>query len=719
MKYLLSLLTIAPLLAEDIMIADFEGSDYAGWTVEGEAFGKAPSARLRDLGQKGVFAYFGDTVANSYAGKTGSLTSEPFTIERDHLQFYIAGGTDAKTLGIELHVDGEVVHSAASKNSDNILRPYSWDVSALKGKQAKVRIFDSSDKKGGEIMVDQIYQTNDPVKEEDRSASFTIDNQYFHVPLSSSPVARQYYLEIKVDGELLGSFKAPLAIGEPDFYGMFDLRHMQGKSLDLDVRSFPKELEHYSFDAEIKGEAPLYEETRRPQLHFTSRRGWLNDPNGLIYHDGVYHMYYQYNPLGIMWGNMSWGHAVSKDLVHWEERPAVLYPTPEGGLVYSGANFMDKKNQLGLKTGENDVMVAFYLRTKLGLSFAYSNDNGETYTDYEGNPVLTHAGARIDTPRPVWYEPTQRWVAPTYDFYRDENGEKKRCVGFYSSADLKEWRFESRVEQDAWGDELCGCVDFFQLPIDGDEDNKKWVMIFIEGSYIIGDFDGKTFTTLEGKPAHTDDRITDLVIDRNYYATMTWHDAPAGRRVQTTWMKGGGFENMPFSQQMSLLSELTLHSTPEGPRLKIYPIEELKTLRKGATVLKDVELTKDSDPLADVALDVFDMEVVLEPGENSITQFDLRGEKLTYDAAKESLTVAIHRQSSAHVPLIDGKLHLRLVMDRGSFEIYANKGTDYICKAARPALDNLDLRIWCPEGTAKAASIEVHKMGSIWDQAKK
>ena len=155
---------------------------------------------------------------------------------------------------------------------------------------------------------------------------------------------------------------------------------------------------------------------------------------------------------------------------------------------------------------------------------AYSNDGGQTFTDFEENPVLTHVGARIDTPRPFWYEPTKRWVTPTYDFFTNDEGEKRRCVGFYSSENLKEWQFESRVEQDGWGDELCGCVDFFQLPVDGDPLNKKWMMIMIDGSYIVGDFDGHTFYTLAGKPTVTDDRIRSLVIQGNYYATMTWHN---------------------------------------------------------------------------------------------------------------------------------------------------------------------------------------------------
>ena len=202
---------------------------------------------------------------------------------------------------------------------------------------------------------------------------------------------------------------------------------------------------------------------------------------------GEYHLFYQHNSTSLAWGNMTWGHAVSRDLMHWTEQPKVLFPDATTGTCFSRAAFIDHWNQLGRKTGKEDVIVAFYLRTEIGLCLAYSNDRGQTRTDYEGNPVLDHEGARIDTPRPFWYAPTGRWIAPTYDFFTNNRVELRRCVGFYSSANLTDWRFESRVEQDGWGDELCGCVDFFQLPLDGNTEHLKWVMILIDGSYIVGD----------------------------------------------------------------------------------------------------------------------------------------------------------------------------------------------------------------------------------------
>jgi len=231
------------------------------------------------------------------------------------------------------------------------------------------------------------------------SMAMVLRRRYLNVPVNNRAPGRS--MSLSVDGELLGSFSVPLAEDQPDWWAFFDLARFQGRKLIINITPAPKDWKIVSQDDVIRGAEDLYKEKYRPQFHFTTRRGWINDPNGLVYYQGEYHMYYQHNPTGLPWGN--------------------------------------------------------------------SNDRGRTLTDYQGNPVLTHPGARIDTPRPFWYEPTGRWIAPTYDHFRDEQGKNLRAVGFYSSKDLKQWKFESRVQQDKWGDELCGCADFFQLPLDGGE----------------------------------------------------------------------------------------------------------------------------------------------------------------------------------------------------------------------------------------------------------
>jgi sucrose-6-phosphate hydrolase SacC (GH32 family) len=585
--------------------------------------------------------------------------------------------------------------------------------------------------------------THDPTYEPPvitaRQLELLIEKKYLNIPLRNGAAKRN--MTIKIDGRLLGEFQTPLARSEPDYYGFFDLSRYRGKMLAMEVNAFPRDLDHISLDDEIKGSEELYREKYRPQFHFTSRRGWLNDPNGLIYYKGLYHMYYQHNPVGLPWGNMTWGHAVSKDLVHWEEQPKVLFPDPKTGTCFSGAAFIDRWNQLGKaagpqpvraaarwridaelqqtakqqhkRVGDEDVLVAFYLRTSIGLCLAYSNDAGHTFTDYEGNPVLTHEGARIDTPRPFWYEPTGRWIAPTYDFFTNDQGKRLRCVGFYSSQNLTDWKFESRVEQDKWGDELCGCVDFFQLPVDGDPANKKWVMILIDGSYIVGTFDGHVFYTLAGKPAATADRERSLVVKGNYYATMTWENVPNDRRVQITWMQGGQYPGMPFNQQMTIPAELTLHSTAEGPRLRMNPIKELESLRRKTHTWTDLVLKANENPLDELRGDLFDLEVEFQPGAGTQTMFDLRGHKVVYDARTQTLSSGKLRTS---LKPENGTIHLRMLLDRTSIEVFGNQGRVYLPLCILPDDENRSLNVSCARGEVKSKFMHVHELKSAWDE---
>jgi len=537
----------------------------------------------------------------------------------------------------------------------------------------------------------------------------TAEKQYLNVPVKRGSKGRK--MTINVDGKLLGEYWIGLGEEDPDWWAFFDIKRFKGKKIEIKMDPGPEDMGVITQDDEIKGGENMYEEKYRPRFHFSSKRGWLNDPNGMVWYKGEYHLYYQHNPVAIPWGNMTWGHAVSKDMVHWEELPKVLFPDPKTGTCYSGAGFMDTKNELGFKTGDEDVMVAFYLRTKIGLCLAYSNDRGRTMTDYGKNPVLTHEGARIDTPRPFYYEPTKRWIAPTYDHFVNKEGKKLRAVGFYSSKDLKEWKYESRVTQKKWGDELCGCADFFQLPIDGDQTKKKWVLVLIDGSYIVGTFDGSVFYNMEGKPAITDDADRSLVICGNFYATQTFHDSPDGRRVQMTWMRGPEHPGMPFNQQMTLPVELTLHSADEGPKMRMNPIKELQSLRTKTYEFKNVVLSEGENPLSKIEGDIFEVEVEFEPVADSQTVIDLRGHKVAYDAKTQMLT-----SGNLKSPLkpIKGVVSLRIYLDRSSIEVFGNEGRVYMPLRIIPADDNRSLSASCAKGEVKANYIRVHELKSAW-----
>ena len=285
-------------------------------------------------------------------------------------------------------------------------------------------------------------------------------------------------------------------------------------------------------------------------------------------------------------------------------------------------------------------------------------------------------------------------------------------MGFYSSANLTDWRFESRVEQDGWGDELCGCVDFFQLPLDGNPEHLRWVMILIDGSYIVGDFDGSTFFTLAGRPAVADDRIRSLVIQGEYYATMTWHNLPDLRRIQITWMRTPErYPGMPFNQQMTVPSELSLHSTAEGPRLRMLPAEELESLRTRSQEWSDVPLNAGDNPLAAIDAELLDLEAEFQVAEGTVTSLRLRGFDITYDADAESLTSC---GTATHLRPMDGVVRLRVLLDRTSIEVYANDGRVYIPRVVFPDHDNRSIAMSCRGGTTTARFIRVHELKSSW-----
>lgn len=547
----------------------------------------------------------------------------------------------------------------------------------------------------------------------DKEKEFTVSARYLILPIQNE--GENGKLRLHVDGKIVLDYDLVLATGPEsiDWYAFFSIERFNGKRVQVVVSTVTE----VSFalikqSDSIPGEEDFYKEELRPQFHFSTKTGWINDPNGLIYYKGEYHLYYQHNPVGLPAGNMTWGHAISNDLVHWKEQPKVLFPDEKTGLCFSGAMFIDCKDRLGRKTGEEEVLVAFYLRTEIGLCMAYSNDGGQTFTDFEENPVLKHLGARIDTPRPFWFELVRRWIAPTYDFFISDEGEKRRCVGFYSSENLKDWHLESRVEQDDWGDELCGCVDFFQLSVDGDPLNKKWVMIMIDGSYIVGNFDGHAFFTLAGKPAVTDDRIRSLVILGNYYATMTWHNVANDRRVQIAWMRKEGFyPGMPFNQQFTAPSELTLHSTKDGPRLRMNPIKEFEILRVKTYEWTDVLVKVGEDRFSEIKGDLFDLEIEFEPAEGSVTVFNLRGTKVLYNSKTQTLSCGSLR--SKLLPMA-GVIRLRILLDRTSIEVYGNDGRVYIPIVVFPKVNHLPLGATCVKGEVKAKLLRVHELKSSW-----
>jgi fructan beta-fructosidase len=694
-------LCLAGLAADrkDILIEDFEGETYGKWKVTGEAFGKGP-ARGTLPGQMHVTGYLGKGLVNSfYKGdrSTGTLTSPAFKVERRYINFLIGGGGHAGKTCMNLLHDGKVVRTATGPNTEpggsEHLDWFTWDVADLAGKSVVLQIVDDHTGGWGHINVDHIVQS-DQAKASPAHRELLIRNRYLHLPVQTG--ARKQRMRFVVDGRIVREFEIELADRTPSFHAFADVGAFKGKQLRIEVNALPADsqgLSGITQSDDIPAADKLYQEKARPQLHFTSRRGWLNDPNGMVYYRGEYHLFYQHNPYGWHWGNMHWGHAVSKDLVHWEELPIALYPQKFGDWCFSGSAVVDAHNTSGFQKGREEVLVLAYTSTGRGECIAFSNDRGRTWTEYEGNPVVRHQGR---DPRLLWHAPSKRWVMAVYDEH-----DRKQWIAFYTSADLKKWQFESRIEG------FFECPDLFELPIDGDAKKKTWVLSAADGRYVLGAFDGKTF-----RPSGKKEQVW----YGNFYAAQTFSDAPAGRCLQIGWGNGITFPTMPFNQQMTIPCQLTLRTTNDGVRMFAYPVKEVEALRDRKHVLKDLVVKPGDNPLKNIRGELFDIVAELQPDGATECGFGVRGAPVVYDVKKQEVRVGGHK-----VPLKPegGKVRLRLLLDRGSLEVFGNDGRVALSTGVQVPAEYRAVEFFSRGGSTRVHSLEVFELRSAWKRKSK
>jgi sucrose-6-phosphate hydrolase SacC (GH32 family) len=448
------------------------------------------------------------------------------------------------------------------------------------------------------------------------------------------------------------------------------------------------------------GVAALYDEAYRPQFHFTAKQGWLNDPNGLVYFNGQYHLFYQHNPFGTSWGNMSWGHATSPDLLHWTEKSPAIVGDPTG-VKFSGSAVIDEQNTSGLQSGGTPTMALFY--TSVGSfdqRIAYSNDGGASFRYYEGNPVLPSVSQADDRdPRVFWHGASQKWVQALWVAAHDG---KPAGVSFFGSPDLKNWSHLSDVPN------YFETPDFFELPVDGNANNKRWVLYGGSGKYQVGTFDGATFT-----PDAPAAGMLTQDYGANFYAAQTWNNVPAadGRRLQVAWMAGASYPGMPFNQQMSVPVELSLRSTPNGVRMYRQPVAEIASLHGTGQTLSNVLLTPGVDPLGSLSGDLFHIKTQIELGAATTVGFNIRGAQVTYNVASQTLS-ALGR--SAPLAPTNGKIDLELLVDRSSLEIFGGNGLVSMTSGFTPSPGSLAIDLFASGGNARVVSLSAFPLQSVW-----
>jgi sucrose-6-phosphate hydrolase SacC (GH32 family) len=404
---------------------------------------------------------------------------------------------------------------------------------------------------------------------------------------------------------------------------------------------------------------------------------------------------------------MHWGHAVSRDLVHWEEVGEALYPDALGPM-FSGSGVVDWGNTSGVGKGGVPPLLLFY--TAAGnptvQCLASSTDGGRSFLKYAANPIVAQITPGNRDPKVFWHAPSRRWVMTLYVEHKGEGprgtpSARRQTIQFLTSADARHWTVESAV------DGFYECPDLFELSVDGDPARTLWVLTAASSEYMLGTFDGKRFAPVTPKlPGHR---------GQGFYAAQTYSDIPAGdgRRLQIGWLRAPS-PGMPFNQSLSLPLRLTLRTTADGPRLAWEPVKELETLRTQSHRAGPLMLRPGEDnPLDSARGELLELRAEFEPSPGSLVRFDVRGVPVAYDASKHEIEVNGRR---AAAPLRDGTMRLAVFIDRTSLELFASDGLTYAPMPVIPNAERLTVSVRCEGGDAHFRTLEVHTLKSIWDR---
>ena len=533
-----------------------------------------------------------------------------------------------------------------------------------------------------------------------REKSFTVGNRYLVIPIQNKGKGKTTIHLYIGDKEVrrYGLQPAPTA-EETDWYAYFTIEGYKGKEarVVLDAAT-EKGFALVRPSNTIPGEENFYKETHRPQFHFSQKVGWNNDPKGMVWHNGKWHLFFQHNPVGLGHGNMTWGHATSPDLVHWVQQADKIFPaTMATGACFSGGATVDKQNTAGWG---NNALVAFFTDTSRGEAAAYSTDGGDSFTYYASNPVVKHEGR---DPKVIWYAYGEKdvplndeakrlgghWVMVVYDRPKEPD---HRNAAFYTSTNMKDWTVQSHLPG------YVECPELLELPVDGSSSNTRWVIFAADARYAVGRFDGKVFT-----PDHPDKY---QVHWGPYYASQTFDNPPDGRKIQMGWLKIHAPAG-PFNQHFSFPHELTLHTTADGIRLFAKPVKEIETLRSKSHRAETQDLVAGKAVTVPTGSDLLDARLTVEVGEAKSIVLDLPGRSVTYDVKGRKLQ---------NVPLdpVDGKISIQVLADRSLTEITGNDGRVCISGGGPAKMAAGQVSLTAQGGNAKLLSLEAHELKSIW-----
>ncbi len=533
----------------------------------------------------------------------------------------------------------------------------------------------------------------------DLNIYFSPEKKYLVLPVKNN--APQRNVELWVRGINERYFNIELADSDPDWYAYLQIDQWIGDSVELRVSQLPVDSKAFSplKQSDLDSNKNNYSEKLRGQLHFSPKRGWTNDPNGMVYYKGEYHLFYQHNPYGVNWGNMTWGHAVSKDLVHWKELDDAIHPG-KYGPVFSGGGLVDENNTSGLGSKEDPAMVLFYTGAKAWSQCVAWSKDGRQFTLVDP-AVVPRINKDNRDPKVIWYEPSKKWIMVLY--VELDNG--IHSMQFLSSPDLLNWTKIS-VYEGGRGDDryMYECPEFFELPVEGSNET-RWVLTGANSEYAIGSFDG-----IEFKPEA--ERLNGQR-GRDFYAAQTFSNEPKGRRIEMGWWRTHtGKDGMSFNQSMSIPMELKLVNTPEGIRLSRWPVKELEILRSKSFQTANTRIRDNSkNPLQNFNSELAEISMIIEPGNAKEIVLEIRGVPLTYDVKAEELTV---NGVKALAPMRNGRLDLLIFADRTGLEIFANKGLLFMPVNLNIEGDKRSYSIKAIGGTSRILSLNAYELKSIW-----
>ena len=565
----------------------------------------------------------------------------------------------------------------------------------------------------------------------------TGQSKYLLLPVQDAGEESQVH--VVVDGKLERSIVVRLATSKVDYTVPLDLTPYQGKHVVLNVvtpqsRSTIREAKEDACWKDMRLSDTFSAENRekyRPAYHHTPLYGWMNDPNGMVYHDGVWHLCYQWNPFGSKWQNMTWGHSTSRDLIHWEPQEPTLLP--DGlGTIFSGSSAIDEANSAGF--GKNSIVTLFTSAANSQVqSLAYSNDGGYTYTTYPGNPVLTLESEARD-PNMFWNEETKQWTLILAHALDHE-------MLIFTSPDLKSWTLQSSFGKGLGAqDGVWECPDLFELPVTGTQE-KKWVLICninpggpFGGSatqYFTGSFDGKTFKVDTDASGNVPTKWLDY--GKDHYATVSWSDTP-GRRTVIGWMSNWQYAaevpTLQFRSANTLPREMGVFKVDDQYYVSSKPSPELDALRgkithnaKRIQVGKrahTVSLPQENDGICEILMNVD----AKRSKQLKMTFANKAQEKVTiiYDVEKE--TISFDRTQSGIVdfsqdfPAVtvtptyenDGSVNLRLFIDRSSMELFEQEGRFVMTNLVFPTSPYTTLSFQAEEGSAKVNNLQIYSI---------